>query len=161
LGRGAEEGVALRAAGVPFEVIQGITTAVAAPAGAGIPLTHRGLASGFVVVSGHHDTSYRPILGSLEPGSATVVILMGLSNRRGIATCLLERGWTVDTPAAVVFAAASSRERTWIGTLRALGDTPHADESEDPGTIVIGTVVNLHTVLRDVGMSTPAAEGKG
>ena len=161
LGRGAEEGLALRAAGVPFEVIQGITTAVAAPAGAGIPLTHRGLASGFVVVSGHHDTSYRPLLGSLEPDSATVVILMGLSHRRGIATCLLERGWAGDTPAAVVFAAASSRERTWIGTLRALGDTPHADESEDPGTIVIGTVVNLHTVLRDVGMSTSAAEGKG
>lgn len=161
LGRGAEEGVALRAAGIPFEVVQGITTAVAAPAGAGVPLTHRGLASGFVVVSGHHDASYRPVLSSLAPGSATVVVLMGLAHRRDIATCLLERGWAADTSAAVIFAAASSRERTWIGTLRTLGETPDAAATEDPGTIVVGKVVDLHTVLGDVGISTLAAEGKG
>lgn len=161
LGRGAEEGVALRAAGIPFDVVQGVTAAVAAPAQAGIPLTHRGLASGFVVVSGHSDTSYGPVLRSLAPGSATVVVLMGLAHRRAIATCLVARGWAPDTAAAVVFAAASSRERTWIGTLRTLGDTPNADDAEDPGTIVVGKVVDLHTVLRDVGMSTPAAEGKG
>jgi len=161
LGRGAEEGVSLRAAGIPFEVVQGVTAAVAAPAQAGIPLTHRGLASGFVVVSGHSDTSYGPVLRSLEPGSATVVVLMGLAHRRAIATCLLTRGWAEDTAAAVVFAAASSRERTWIGTLRTLGDTPNADDADDPGTIVVGKVVDLHSVLKDVGMSTPAAEGKG
>ncbi|MDA1093137.1 MAG: uroporphyrinogen-III C-methyltransferase [Acidobacteria bacterium] len=161
LGRGAEEAVALRAAGIPFDVVQGVTSAVAAPALAGIPLTHRGLASGFVVVSGHSDTSYGPVLRSLEPGSATVVVLMGLAHRHAIAACLLERGWPSNTAAAVVFAAASSRERTWTGTLRTLGDTPAADDTEDPGTIVVGPVVHLHHVLTDVGMSTPAAEGKG
>jgi siroheme synthase len=85
---------------------------------------------------------------------------MGLAHRRDIVTCLLERGWAADTSAAVIFAAASSRERTWIGTLRTLGETPDA-ATEDPGTIVVGRVVDLHTVLGDVGMSTLAAEGKG
>ena len=61
-GRGGEEALALAAAGVPFEVVPGVTSAIAAPALAGIPVTHRGLASGFVVVSGHAEDAYRPVL---------------------------------------------------------------------------------------------------
>src|SRR5216110_4092041 len=71
-GRGGEEALALAQAGIPFEVVPGISAAIAAPALAGIPVTHRGLATGFVVVSGHAEEAYRPILESVAPGSATI-----------------------------------------------------------------------------------------
>ena len=161
LGRGGEEAVALRAAGVPFEVVHGVTSAVAAPALAGIPVTHRGLASGFVVVSGHNESSFRPVLGSLAPGALTVVVLMGLARRAAIADCLLERGWPAETAAAVVFAAATPRARTWVGTLKDLGVAPDATDPDEPGTIVIGAVVELHAVLatqRDGAWTAAAGE---
>ena len=84
-GRGGEEGLALAAAGISFEVVPGVSSAIAAGALAGIPVTHRGMASGFVVVSGHAEDAYRPILESLAPHSATVVVLMGLGADRAIA----------------------------------------------------------------------------
>ena len=160
LGRGGEEAVALRTAGVPFEVVQGLTTAVAAPALAGIPLTHRGLASGFVVVSGHDESSFRPALGSLAPGALTVVVLMGLAHRGAVAACLIERGWPVETTTAVVFAASTPRARTWVGTLGDLETAPGATDPEEPGTIVIGDVVDLRNVLAmgPVEVGTVAAE---
>ena len=160
LGRGAEEASALRTAGIPFEVVQGVTTAVAAPAAAGIPVTHRGLASGFVVVSGHDEKSFLPVLASLTPNTLTVVILMGLSNRQAIAACLLKHGWRPDTPAAVIFAASTPREWTWIGSLTDLRNA-RLDDS-DPGTIVVGSVVNLHDAALG-NATTPiavVAEGK-
>ena len=160
LGRGGEEAVALRTAGVPFEVVQGLTTAVAAPALAGIPLTHRGLASGFVVVSGHDESSFRPILASLAPGALTVVVLMGLAHRGAVAACLIERGWPTETAAAVVFAASTPRARTWVGTLGNLGTAPGATDTNVPGTIVIGAVVDVRGVLAmcAVDVATVAAE---
>ena len=164
LGRGAEEALALHTAGVPFEVIPGLTTAVAAPLLAGIPLTHRGLASSFVVVSGHDESSFRPVLSSLAPGTLTVVVLMGLARRGAVAACLLERGWSTDTAAAIVFAAASApRTRIWVGTLERLGTAPYPVDSGHPGTIVIGDVVDLHAVLEAPQRATSAAvvEGKG
>ena len=154
LGRGGEEALALQTAGVPFEVVQGLTTAVAAPALAGIPVTHRGLASGFVVVSGHDESSFRPVLSSLDPGTLTVIVLMGLAHRGAVAACLIERGWPADTAAAVVFAAATPRARTWVGTLGHLGTAPGATDADAPGTIVIGDVVNLHAVLSEAAPQT-------
>ena len=85
LGRGGEEALALAAAGVPVEVVPGISSAVAGPALSGIPVTHRGLASAFVVVSGHDAATCARVLGSLEPGAATVVVLMGLRTRAATA----------------------------------------------------------------------------
>ncbi len=159
LGRGGEEAIALRTAGVPFEVVLGLTTAVAAPATAGIPLTHRGLASGFVVVSGHDESSFRPVLGSLDPGTLTVVVLMGLAHRDMIAACLIERGWPTETAAAVVFAASTPQARTWIGTLGNLGTAPDATDADKPGTIVIGDVVDLRDLIAmcPAGISRVAA----
>src|SRR3954452_11417212 len=92
-GRGGEEALALAAAGVPCEIVPGISSALAAPLLAGIPVTHRGLASAFVVVSGHAESAYRPVLGSVAPGSATLVVLMGLATRPAIAHALREAGW--------------------------------------------------------------------
>jgi len=162
LGRGGEEAIALRTAGVPFEVVQGLTAATAVPALAGIPVTHRGLASAFVVVSGHDESSFRPILSSLDPGTLTVIVLMGLAHRGLVATCLMERGWLPGTAAAVVFAASTPRARTWVGTLDTLGTAPDATDTDAPGTIVIGDVVTLHTALAsDAASHTDERRRKG
>lgn len=143
LGRGGEEVLALADAGVPFEIVPGVTTAVAAPALAGIPVTHRGLASGFVVVSGHAPGAYAPVLGALPPGSATVVVLMGLAERARIAARLLNAGWTRTTPAAVVTSASQPGQRIWTGTLATLATDLDGLTRDAPGVIVIGEVVAL------------------
>src|SRR4030095_15658420 len=96
------------AAGIAFEVVPGLTTGVSAPALSGIPVTHRGLASGFAVVSGHAEAAYRPVLESVAPGSLTLVILMGLASRAAIARVLISRGWPAATPAALCLAAGTA-----------------------------------------------------
>jgi uroporphyrin-III C-methyltransferase/precorrin-2 dehydrogenase/sirohydrochlorin ferrochelatase len=142
-GRGGEEALALAAAGVPFEVVPGVTSAVAAPALAGIPVTHRGLAAGFAVVSGHREETYGPILDGLAPASLTLVVLMGVGARAGIAARLLARGWAAETPAAVVLGASSAAAFTWTGTLRELGSAALPQGAELPGTLVVGAVAAL------------------
>jgi uroporphyrin-III C-methyltransferase/precorrin-2 dehydrogenase/sirohydrochlorin ferrochelatase len=144
-GRGGEEALALRAAGVDFEVVPGVSSAIAAPALAGIPVTHRGLASAVVVVSGHAEAGYRPVLESLAPQSATVVVLMGLGTRAAIADTLRRRGWPAATPAAVVRGASTEDEQAWIGTLDALGEAPV--DGDAPGTLVVGAVVSLAATI--------------
>jgi uroporphyrin-III C-methyltransferase/precorrin-2 dehydrogenase/sirohydrochlorin ferrochelatase len=141
-GRGGEEVQALAEAGVPHEVIPGISSALAAPALAGIPLTHRGLAAGFTVVSGHAEEAYRPIVAALRPGSSTLVVLMGLGTRARLVEVLREAGWSAATPAAVILAASTPQARTWTGTLAQLPAAP-LDGSPMPGTLVIGSVVAL------------------
>ncbi len=154
LGRGGEEALALRAAGIPFEVVPGITAAVAAPALAGIPVTHRGLAAGFTVVSGHAAEAFEPILGAVAPGSLTVIVLMGLRNRGRIAGTLLARGWSAPTPAAIVLAASTPRMHLWTGRLDELGTARLDAPGDAPGTIVVGDVADLSAVVG--GMETPA-----
>src|SRR5207237_10064104 len=79
-GRGGEEALALAAAGVPCEIVPGVSSAIAAPGLSGIPVTHRGLASAFLVVSGHADSAWTPVLRALPPVAASVVGLMGLGS---------------------------------------------------------------------------------
>src|SRR5436190_10720245 len=79
LGRGGEEAIALASAGVPFDVVPGVTSATAAPALAGIPVTHRGLASSFYVVSGHDEDTFASAIRHVEPGGVTLVVLMGVA----------------------------------------------------------------------------------
>ena len=147
-GRGGEEALALAAAGVAFEVVPGVTAAIAAPALAGIPVTHRGAASAFVTVSGHDERAWAPLLGALPPHSATIVVMMGLRSRHDIARRLLDGGWTSTTPAAVLVAASTPHARTWLGSLGDLAapgsSFPPAEGSGDgAGTIVIGEVVRV------------------
>jgi uroporphyrin-III C-methyltransferase / precorrin-2 dehydrogenase / sirohydrochlorin ferrochelatase len=148
LGRGGEEALALTAAGIPFEVVPGVSSAVAAPALSGIPVTHRGLASAFVVVSGHAEEAWRPVLTVLSPGTVTVVVLMGLDSRGSIANALVSRGWAPSTPAAILWGAGTSASARWIGPLADLGParTPAAAKGA-AGTIVVGAVVGLAKVL--------------
>lgn len=155
LGRGGEEALALRAANVPFEIVPGVSAATAAAALSGIPVTHRGLASGFVVVSGHSPDAYEPVLWSLVPGSVTVVVLMGLASRGAIAELLLLRGWPATMPAAILVDASTSRASRWIGPLRDLG-TAALDETKGAATLVIGKVVGLAAVLAQSSASLKA-----
>jgi uroporphyrin-III C-methyltransferase/precorrin-2 dehydrogenase/sirohydrochlorin ferrochelatase len=147
-GRGGEEALALARAGIPFEIVPGVSTAVAAPALAGIPVTHRGLASSFAVVTGHHEATYGPLLDGFPPDSLTLVVLMGLGQRARIADRLLARGWSAATPAAVIVGAATPQSWTWTGTLASLGavNIPAASAGA-PGLLVIGAVVGLAAEL--------------
>ena len=155
-GRGGEEALALAAAGVPCEVVPGVSSAVAAPALAGIPVTHRGLASAFLVVSGHSETAFAPALESLQPGAATVVVLMGLASRAAIAATLLSRGWAPATPAAVLLAAATPDACSWRGSLASLGSCELPGlRSESPGVLVIGSTVAVASQLEAAAGSLP------
>lgn len=156
LGRGGEEALALRAAGIPFEVVPGVTAATAAPALAGIPVTHRGVVAGFTVVSGHAAEAFEPILDAVEPGSMTVIVLMGLRNRGPVAAALLGRGWPPRTPAAVVLAASTPRMRVWTGRLDELETAPVDAPDGAPGTIVVGEVANLSTRVGGARSPRPA-----
>jgi uroporphyrin-III C-methyltransferase / precorrin-2 dehydrogenase / sirohydrochlorin ferrochelatase len=142
LGRGGEEALTLAAAGIPYEVVPGVSTAVAAPALAGIPVTHRGYASGFVVVSGHAEEAYGPAIDSIAPQSLTVIILMGLASRAALSARLRARGWPEATPVAVLLAASTPSAYTWRGTLGGLGDAA-LPPGDLPGTIVVGEVAAL------------------
>ena len=146
LGRGGEEALALEAAGVAYEVVPGLSSAIAAPALAGIPVTHRGLASGFAVISGHAETAYAPILDGIAPGALTIVVLMGVKTRGAIAARLIAKGWVPSTPAAIIHGASQTDGFTWIGDLATIGDASFATEL--PAVLVIGSVVSLAHAAR-------------
>ena len=141
LGRGGEEALALDGANIPHEVVPGLSSAIAAPALAGIPVTHRGVAPGFAVVSGHAPEAYGPIVDGIAPGTLTLVVLMGIRTRGDLAARLVARGWSPATPAAIVFGASHPDGFTWTGSLATLGEASF--ETELPGVIVVGAVVDV------------------
>ncbi len=144
LGRGGEEALAMAALGIPCEVVPGVTSATAAAAWAGIPVTHRGLASAVLVVSGHAPEAYEAPLGSLAPGSATVVILMGLRTLVHTSALLLARGWSPATPAALLLGAWTDAGVAWRGTLAELATVePPLGPDAPPGALIIGAVASL------------------
>lgn len=161
LGRGGEEALAVCEAGVPFEVVPGVSSVVAAPALAGVPLTHRGLASGFLVVSGHSEAVFGPLLDMAEPHALTVVVLMGVATRQRIAARLLARGWRPRTRATVVLAAGTPDMRTWSGRLDELGGAALDLSGRPPGTIVVGDVAGLRSLTAAARTHGPAAAAVG
>jgi uroporphyrin-III C-methyltransferase/precorrin-2 dehydrogenase/sirohydrochlorin ferrochelatase len=154
-GRGGEEALALAEAGFACEVVPGVSSAVAAPALAGIPVTHRGMASSFAVITGHHEETYAPLLANFAPGSLTLVVMMGLRQRARVAELLAARGWDRQTPAAIVVGAGTPEAWRWTGALDGLGAAEIPPESrEAPGLLVIGEVVSLAGALRLEATST-------
>jgi uroporphyrin-III C-methyltransferase / precorrin-2 dehydrogenase / sirohydrochlorin ferrochelatase len=151
LGRGGEEALALEAAGIAYEVVPGLSSAIAAPALAGIPVTHRGLATGFAVISGHAETAFGPVLDGIAPNAMTIVVLMGVKTRGEIAARLMARGWSPSTPAAIVYGASQPDGITWIGDLARIGEP--AFFTELPAVLVIGEVVSL---AQTIGHACPA-----
>jgi uroporphyrin-III C-methyltransferase/precorrin-2 dehydrogenase/sirohydrochlorin ferrochelatase len=147
-GRGGEEALALQAAGVHFEVVPGISSAVAAPELAGIPVTHRGLSAAFTVVSGHDEATWRPVVDALPPRTSTLVVLMGVAHRAQIGAALVERGWDGRTPCALLMGASTPGAFQWMGVLDDLGTAViPAAASDAPGTLVIGEVVSVGVAL--------------
>lgn len=156
-GRGAEEALALAMAGIPFEVVPGVTSATAAPALAGIPVTHRGIASAFLVLSGHAIEAFDAGIRAVQPNGVSLVVLMGLAGREAVVARLLAQGWKPDTPAAIVCAASTPTEWTWTGPLAQLGTVePPAGLA---GVLVVGEVVRVRDVLATA--STPAKADNG
>lgn len=151
-GRGGEEAQALERAGIPYEVIPGVTSAIAAPASAGIPVTHREHAAAFVVVSGHDVAAFESTVHALKPGGITLVVLMGLGRRAEIAATLLARGWSASTPAAIVAEGTLPTQHVWRGSLDTIGTA--AVDTGGPAVIVIGAVAALK--LNGESVTTPA-----
>jgi uroporphyrin-III C-methyltransferase / precorrin-2 dehydrogenase / sirohydrochlorin ferrochelatase len=145
-GRGAEEALALAMAGVAFEVVPGVSSAIAAPELAGIPVTHRGLASGFLVLSGHAMESFAQGAQAVQPNTVPLIVLMGVGSRDQLAQTLIAQRWNPATPAAIVCGASTSDEWVWTGTIAELG---HADVPAGiAGVLVIGEVVRVRESLR-------------
>jgi uroporphyrin-III C-methyltransferase len=147
-GRGGEEILACARAGVAVEVVPGVSAAVAVPAAAGIPVTHRGLASSFAVVTGHEDPA-KPESAvdweRLATAVDTLVILMGVGALPRIAAQLLAAGRGADTPAAVIHRGTTEAAETVVGTL---GDIAlRAARLQAPAVIVVGEVVAFRSLL--------------
>ncbi len=149
-GRGGEEAAALAAAGVPFEVVPGVTSALAVPAYAGIPVTHRDVASSVTIVSGHHDPARGDAgrdWGALA-AAETLVFLMGVADLPRIAAQLVAHGRPVDTPAAAISWGTWAAQRTVVGTLGTLPGLVAKAGLTAPATVVVGAVVGLRERLR-------------
>ncbi|MBW4096093.1 MAG: uroporphyrinogen-III C-methyltransferase [Acidobacteria bacterium] len=138
LGRGSEEAAFCRAHGVDVEVVPGVTSAISVPAAAGIPLTHRGVAKGFTVISGHEELSILPA-GS----DHTVVLLMGVSTLRDSVASLLANGRGADCPVAIIENGYAAHQRVTVGTLTSIAAQADAIGVANPAVIVVGDVVRL------------------
>jgi uroporphyrin-III C-methyltransferase len=139
-GRGGEEALALAQQGIACEVVPGISSAVGAPAAAGIPVTYRGMSASFTVVTGHRQHGEMPVnWHALAQVGGTVVVLMGVAQRATIADALMEGGLAVDTPVAAVHRATTGAQTVVRCPLRELATTP----IESPAVIVIGAVASL------------------
>ncbi|MET7376479.1 uroporphyrinogen-III C-methyltransferase [Micromonospora arida] len=144
-GRGGEELLACAAAGVPVTVVPGVTSSIAAPAAAGIPVTHRGVAHEFTVVSGHLAPDAPASLvrwDALAGLHGTLVILMGLKNLPAITATLIAHGRSPQTPAAVVQEATTGTQRVLRSTLGEVAADLLAADLRPPAVVVVGDVVN-------------------
>jgi uroporphyrin-III C-methyltransferase/precorrin-2 dehydrogenase/sirohydrochlorin ferrochelatase len=145
-GRGMEELQACVAAGVPVEVVPGVTSAIAVPALAGVPVTHRGLTHEFVVVSGHLPPGHPDSLvdwAALGRLRGTVVVLMGVDTAGAIAAALVEHGRDPATPVAVISDGSIATQRRLRTTLGSLADTMAAEGVRPPAVWVVGHVVDV------------------
>ena len=145
-GRGSEEAQALAAAGVPFEVVPGVTAGIAAPAYAGIPVTHRAVATSVTFVTGHEDPSkesQQTDWGALARAGGTIVLYMGVKRLPAIAAALAAGGLPGTTPAAAVQWATYGKQRTVVATLETLAARAAAEGVEAPVITVIGPAVAL------------------
>jgi uroporphyrin-III C-methyltransferase len=157
-GRGGEEREHLRAAGIGVEVVNGISSGLAAPASIGVPLTHRDWSQGAVFVTGHGKTAdANPDWAALAKLNMTLVIYMGIGRCAEIQAALLAGGKSADTPAAVVHAATSSSQAQLITTLGELPTALAASSLGSPGIIVIGDVVRCAVQYAGADMFSQAA----
>jgi len=149
-GRGGEEGQELAKAGVNFEIVPGVTSAISVPAYAGIPLTHRDYTQTVAFVTGHEDPLKEKsgiAWDKLATGVGTLVFLMGVGNLPRIAENLLVCGRSPDTPVAVIRRGTSPEQTTWVGNLKNIGRLAEEEQIRPPAIIVVGDVVRLREDL--------------
>ena len=148
-GRGGEEAEVLVAHGVPFEVIPGVTSAIAVPAYAGIPLTHRGLTSTVAFVTGHEDPTKdkSDIDWKALAGIGTLVFLMGVKNIAQIVEALTAHGKSSSTPAALIRRGTTPQQEVITGTLDSIVELAQARKFSPPAILVVGKVVDLRDTL--------------
>jgi uroporphyrinogen III methyltransferase / synthase len=151
-GRGAEEAACLRAAGIRFEIVPGVTAAVGVTAYAGIPITHRQAASAVAFVTGHGDpesdqADHRLDWPALARFPGTLVVYMGVTRLEGICRRLIALGKPPDSPAAIVQSGSTPSQRTWVATLETIAATARAANLRPPALLVIGAVVGLREPL--------------
>lgn len=149
-GRGGEEALALLEHHLPFEVVPGVTSAIAAPAYAGIPITHRGIATSFAVITGHEapdkpesDLQWDKLAG----GPDTLVFLMGMENLAAICANLIRHGRSPDTPAAIIRWGTKPEQQVWLTTLEAAATTAATQQILPPAIFLVGEVAALREKL--------------
>jgi uroporphyrin-III C-methyltransferase/precorrin-2 dehydrogenase/sirohydrochlorin ferrochelatase len=143
LGRGSEEMLACIEAGVTVEVIPGVTSAISAPLAAGIPVTHRGVTTGFIVMSGHE-------IGDLDlaaKSDLTLVVLMGVGRLGRLVEGLVASGKSSSTPIAIIERAYAPDQRVTVGTLASIVEIAAAEHVANPAIIIVGDVVSVPTWL--------------
>lgn len=157
-GRGGEEAEVLVANGVPFEVVSGVTSSIAVPASAGIPVTHRDHCTSFHVITGHEradredsNTDYK----ALAQLQGTLVFLMGIRNLSQIVAGLIQNGKSADTPVAVVARGCTARQKEVRGTLSNIVEKIAEAGIQPPAVTIVGTVVHLADVLKRTGLHQP------
>jgi uroporphyrin-III C-methyltransferase len=149
-GRGGEEAQALSAAGIPFEIVPGISSALAVPAYAGIPVTHRARASSFAVVTGHkvagaeHCVNWRDLVRGVD----TLIILMGVENIDAIMNALVAEGCDPQRPVALIQSGTRVDQRTLIGTVLTIAELAVQCRFKPPAVIVVGLVVEMADELK-------------
>jgi uroporphyrin-III C-methyltransferase len=147
-GRGGEEALACARAGVPFEVVPGVTSAIAAPTAAGIPVTHRGIARSFAVVTASSAHGDEVDLGAVATATDTLVLLMAAGALEEICRRLIEAGRSPDEPSAIVQWATTRDQRQVVAALRDLPALARAASIGPPATLVVGDVTTLARVLK-------------
>ncbi|GAB4536706.1 MAG: uroporphyrinogen-III C-methyltransferase [Thermodesulfovibrionia bacterium] len=150
-GRGGEEAEALAREGIGFEVIPGVSSAIAAPAYAGIPLTHRQYSSSFAVVPGYEDVTKEESSinwESLSTGAGTIVFLMAIKNISFVTKKLMENGRPPDTPVAVIRWGTRAEQTTIVSDLKNIADVIKENDIKPPATMVVGDVVRLRDTLK-------------
>lgn len=150
-GRGGEEAIFLKERGIPFEIIPGITSSIAVPAYAGIPVTHRGMASSFHVITGHEAQGKEreaidfKVLSKL---TGTLIFLMGIKNLPYIVENLIKHGKSLNTPCAIIMEGVTAFQKTVLGSLSDICSKAKEHGITNPAVIIIGEVVSLREQLR-------------
>ena len=152
-GRGGEEALALANADIPFEIVPGVSSAIAVPAYAGIPVTHRGMASSVMIVTGHEEDSSEHSKVNWEAAAlsvasgGTLVVLMGVKALPRIAKLLVRYALAPNTPAAVIQQGTTQDQRVIVNTLDKIADSAKAAKIKSPAITIVGSVVDLNEPL--------------
>lgn len=149
-GRGGEEALLLQENGLPFEIVPGVTSAISVPAYAGIPVTHRGVAASFAVVTGHEDPTKESSdinWQQLATATDTVVFLMGVANLPGITQQLMAHGRSGDTPVAIIRWGTKAQQQVWTSTVAEAAEMAQREQIKPPCIFLVGNVVKLREKL--------------